>query len=695
MHSQILNFPFPDSFVIGLYGEWGEGKSTVLRFLRNRLIKDEQDEKIVVVEFDPWYFASKEAILNNFLYTLESKFKSGKAKKLFRAIKKPFNKYRSITLGANIAGFGGHAGVTRDKEDILELKTKIDEHLKKLKRKIVILIDEVDRLEPKEILMIFKIVKLVANFKNTIFILSFDPKIVTGYLKEEINVDPAFLEKIVQRPIHVPDVDPVDIAKFLLYSDPSISHKSMLDELFEILEIEKYRIDAFNESFPQLYNEHIKKLFRTLRDSKRYINALSFSLPSVKNEVNLFDFSVLEIIKVFAPLVYDDIYDNWYYYVEQRFSNENHANPLLPTGLNKEEERKRGIREHIDMLLNEQFHGNLEEEKKVIKRLLCELFPTVNSAFNNVNVSGSGSEARQSQRIHSLSFPKYFMLKTPNTELSDEFVSVYIERINNAKKAEVPEITVRFWEELQGKNKLVDLLDKLLLVKSSLSSNAAEYIVRSACENIKMFRGEGEYGSECDSVERLVLWLIDDRVDDVEGVLGDVLRHTPSLIVVFSLAMACKGDKGFSRINSSSTGSFALEITLRRLKEEFIDKGSDFFVSGEPFWLLCDWLRFADRDTKNKVQDYFYGLVDTHPQYIGRVVNIFVTRVTRPTGETSVIRFDSNGIFNLFNGERFCAKAIKLGQKVFGNEEEKEALELLQKTDLYKNTESISKEDQK
>lgn len=53
LYKEITNLPFSDSFVFGLYGSWGEGKSSVINLLRNKV---EKNIDFLIVNYDPWYF---------------------------------------------------------------------------------------------------------------------------------------------------------------------------------------------------------------------------------------------------------------------------------------------------------------------------------------------------------------------------------------------------------------------------------------------------------------------------------------------------------------------------------------------------------------------------------------------------------------------------------------------------------------
>ena len=360
LYNQITKYPLSDSFVFGLYGSWGEGKTSALYLLKNKLY---ENPSVIVFEYDPWYFSSPDKLIEGFYQGLYSSLN-----KIYFLpnIKKTIGKYqRLLTSGLKL--YGLNIELDWGNEILEELRKKIEDWILITGKKVIILMDDIDRLQGKnEILEIFKLVKLSGKFKNTIFVLSFDPNIIISYLKEEIFTDPAFLDKIIQAPIHLPAIDQDSIDRFLLYSEPEQSHYSGIDRLFQKQEIDQERVHAFDKEFPFLYKREIQKLFPTLRQAKRYLNALNSTLPSVKNEVDLQDFLILEIIRVFFPDLYDDIWMHFWYYLPSWNDWVLLASPF--GARSKEEEMHKEIKSHVEEILKPL------KEKAILLNLLQTLF---------------------------------------------------------------------------------------------------------------------------------------------------------------------------------------------------------------------------------------------------------------------------------------------------------------------------------
>ena len=81
----ICNIHFNSSFAIGVSGEWGSGKTSILNMVKNNL-----DSDIVAVELDPWDTIDNNQLMNNFFSSIIEKLEEnedGSFKQIIREMK--------------------------------------------------------------------------------------------------------------------------------------------------------------------------------------------------------------------------------------------------------------------------------------------------------------------------------------------------------------------------------------------------------------------------------------------------------------------------------------------------------------------------------------------------------------------------------------------------------------------------------
>ena len=299
------------SLSIGLYGEWGSGKSSVLNLISQEL-KDKED--IIIFNFNPWIFSDTKDLIDIFFIELtktiskNSKDKIGSGGfigailRLTKTISKNSKDKKLEKFYKNIRSYSKYlkplskldpTGISEMSFDILakeksleEIKEDIEEDLKSLGKKILIIIDDIDRLDKKEIKEIFKMVKVLGDFKSTIYLLSMDKEPVIKALEEVQNLDGAkYLEKIINAPLEMPNISKESLNQIL---------KEELGKIPEDEEIQAMSIQCF----------------KNIRDIKRYINILNFDYAVFKNKIDINDLANMTIIKVFEPEIFNYIKNN-------------------------------------------------------------------------------------------------------------------------------------------------------------------------------------------------------------------------------------------------------------------------------------------------------------------------------------------------------------------------------------------------
>lgn len=294
-----------ESIVIGINGEWGSGKSTLVNFIvqeiENLTKKDEY--KPVIIRFNPWMFSGQKELQNIFLDELFKEFNllASKIKNMAEKIEPILNhltfiKYFHSGLGKALEDGQKVLKDFNKKGDINHLKKDIDQSIKLAGLKIYITIDDIDRLNPTEITEILQMVKLNANFANTVFILCYDYDVVVSALKNKFGENgEKYLEKIVQVDYTLPHILKDKIKEIFIEE---------IGKLFDNEELNK-ELKEFVEN-----DELILPFFSTLRDMNRFLNAIKLRLEFIHEEVNVGDFLLIETLRVFDKKAYQFVINN-------------------------------------------------------------------------------------------------------------------------------------------------------------------------------------------------------------------------------------------------------------------------------------------------------------------------------------------------------------------------------------------------
>jgi len=397
------------SMVFSLNGSWGEGKTSALNLLGGAL---EKNEKIIVYKFNPWNFSSSEQLIESFYEGLSETLNQYY---FLPNLKKLFTRYRKI-LSSCVKLTGLNLDLDFGEENIDQLHDKINQWISYTQKTIVVMLDDLDRLTREELLEVFKLVKLSARFNNFIFILSYDPLIIYKLQKENLNIDPEFLEKIVQMPIPLPKITPKDISNYL-----NSKLKEFMTTNLGIIE-EEY-IEEILKDLQRICFKYQGILFPTLRSVKRYLNGLMVNLPPLKLKVNIGYFLLLELLRIFYPKIYEDIWQNNIYYLPIADNSPNFLRFL-------DEARQNEYRlNHINSLLEKTFN------REVIQEIIMQLFPLMSNALNSwkkkdINLKQYLKEKHIS---HQKYFFRYFVFKT-NAEIqftTKEYMSYLINELLN------------------------------------------------------------------------------------------------------------------------------------------------------------------------------------------------------------------------------------------------------------------------
>ncbi|WP_394136396.1 KAP family P-loop NTPase fold protein [Aliivibrio fischeri] len=416
-------------FTVSLEGHWGYGKTSILNMVKANF--ESMETPPIVVEYNAWVNGKPESLIQDFLIQFTSQLGladySGDGQNIAKELLSYSKLFSVAKLIPGVEPWGsliektlkGVGEVTESLSDLKELsvedkKAEVEKQLRKINRPIVVIIDDIDRLTPKEAFQVLRLVKAVANFTRTSFILSFEPSYLESILAHN-KIDNAheYIDKIVQLRLPVPNITTRDIDNLINQQFEGISGNFSFDY---------YQDD--NDRFSYLYRQYLQNIITTPRDVKRILNHFKFSYNLIKNQVCITDLFILSVIAVKAHKIYNNIKSNPTLYAESGES-ENFNYSYLNKEKSLEEFKRQRHQIYKELALSE---DNLYEQ------LLSEIFPT---AFNNQMTLYIAHNADASGRIDDINrLSTALQASTPKRAVSDQYVIDFIKEDNKHKMVE-------------------------------------------------------------------------------------------------------------------------------------------------------------------------------------------------------------------------------------------------------------------
>lgn len=291
-----------------------------------------------------------------------------------------------IDLAGWTGGAAGPAGkvigaiVGRQPKDVPALKTKIAAALKEARLRVLVMVDDIDRLENTEVRQLFTVIKALADFPYVTYLLAFDHDVAARAVETDSNLPGSrYLEKIIQVPFHLPAVDRVALRNALF---------KRLDEV--LVGTPEGAFD--NSRWGWIFFGGLEPLIQVPRDIVRLANTLSVTYPGVIGEVNAVDFVAIEAIRVFLPKLYDTL----------------RANPDKFAGHSPDRQDR-----EADRAFHEKWLAEVPEHWRGPTRLLVErLFPKASVMSYGTDFLAEWRRARLV--CHPDVFPIYFRFALPS-----------------------------------------------------------------------------------------------------------------------------------------------------------------------------------------------------------------------------------------------------------------------------------------
>lgn len=310
----IYDYNGKDGLVIGLYGKWGSGKTSVINMAVNEMITlaKQENNMPLVMKFAPWNYSDKDNLISIFFQSLKNKIELQDNEELKKEVGKALNDYAGAfdalslipIVGSGVAAILKTVAQAQGTNlmqgaDLEKTKELLESALVEVNKKIVIIIDDIDRLTNSQIRDVFQLVKQVADFPNIIYILAMDREVVRRALQEVHNVDGnEYLQKIIQVPFEIPEL-----------------RKSKLNSIFfsrldEVVKEISDKIKWDDMYWKDVFQNCIEPYINTLRDVNRVINTFQFKYGAMYEETAFEDMIGITTIEVLDPELYKWIGNN-------------------------------------------------------------------------------------------------------------------------------------------------------------------------------------------------------------------------------------------------------------------------------------------------------------------------------------------------------------------------------------------------
>jgi len=403
-----------DSLVIALFGPWGSGKSSVKNMMIDGL-GDYDDSAPIVVDFNPWQSHRDSQIVEQFFSDISLNISASATSEADKLLASKFEEYGVfLKMGSDAVGFiadalelfdvPGHtitkriANATKHASELLEdggksqklkeqnlseTKAKLSDFLSGLSRKILVFIDDIDRLSAQEITTLFQLVKANADLPNMVYVLLCQRDLVEASLesiapKTSVGYGSKFLDKIVQVEVNIPRLSPA-------------SKERALNYMLELARSENFVAEASHD----LLIDHLECYFNTMRDIKRFRNSMAVDIRMLTHrsdsKLHFGDYMLAAVFRVFEPRVFEMLSQSKDDLMAP-YQSQGHCDP-------KElKHRLRNIANHA-----------VRTAPISAQKSLCYIFPQIGWAFTSLDTwDSSAISLSDASRAHRAHHPEYF-----------------------------------------------------------------------------------------------------------------------------------------------------------------------------------------------------------------------------------------------------------------------------------------------
>lgn len=469
------------SFAVSISGAWGSGKTVFKEQLKKNY---EKDNKVSIIEFEAWKCDSPTIIIRNFFTQLKDKLKI-----YFPNISIDFNNYIDLLLDNDsvkplrIIAKGVNNLLNKDKDPFDTIKN----YLKKSKHKVVVFIDDVDRLDADEIKEVLRLIRNTANFPYIQFIVTCDNTYICDTLKKKGIENPKlYLEKFFNLEISLPKFEVQIICEEL---KSRIS--KTISEIWNIKENDEriydmiYHRHYYKTNYLD-FNLLVTKVLKSTRDVITFNNSFKLVAKTYKYDnhqidINFQDLFFLELLKYKYPKLYSALWDNTFDFLDisknddylilnNKYSKEEdlikYNRRYKKPNKNQEEKTEGNILDDEDFNKKIKYYINENENTETPIRILNHLFSrrNVNNPIYNTIYFDRYFMYRLNQKVLTLLELKNII---DNNITIEDIDKLFAKKFPLEFEQKTKEFLKHFLIKKEGEYKKIYKFIKLILQKSS------------------------------------------------------------------------------------------------------------------------------------------------------------------------------------------------------------------------------------
>lgn len=557
--------PDGEGTTFALTGAWGSGKTSVLNLLEAELAEDD----FVVTRFEPWLFNSADDLVARYLNELAEQARDTPTERLSR-LADPLSRY-AAALSPLISTFAGPLGAAFElprklletaPPSAIEVRNQLRDAFVESSVRIVVTVDDIDRLSPSETAEVLRLVKVVADFPGVIHILSFDHARTCEALESAGHANgQSYLEKIVQASVALPQVPPgVLRARVFEQVEAALGGRDL---------------SAWDhEYWARLFDRGIEPHIANLRDGRRWATTVPYLLDLCDDEVCSMDLFALAALQAFEPVVHAGLSriageltrtrDSWAYSSD---------------GKEAADERARSA---VDLLVAQ------ADDPKATEALLRALFP----AYDQLKGGYAAPDRQQDLALKRVAsrqvLSRYLYAQIDKAEAASATVAAAVGALDDAARFR------KIIEATEGE-RLDDLYGRMRLQLDDVRSADVVGVGTTILESIERIPTDGS--RLVIGRERRPMWLLGELIAQVvtepkraEEVLA-LIEATSSLAhkVALLVAFRCPESREPRGVDDILRGD-SLEMAVSDIVETAADASAEEVAQCEPLLWLIGWI---------------------------------------------------------------------------------------------------------